>query len=103
MAKKLTALFMALIMSMSILPASAFATESGESTNPAVPEIPAEIGTKTAQVIDANANRYKVSIDVPGGDEIKTHDEVCTAPVCTDSTKKTPGRKILNFKRSGAA
>ena len=27
----------------------------------------------------------------------------CTAPVCTDSTKKTPGRKILNFKRSGAA
>ena len=26
-----------------------------------------------------------------------------TAPDCTDSTKKTPGRKILSFKRSGAA
>ena len=26
-----------------------------------------------------------------------------TAPDCADSTKKTPGRKILSFKRSGAA
>ena len=32
----------------------------------------------------------------------KRQDFMCTAPGCTDSTKKCPYRKMLSFKQNGA-
>jgi len=66
--KKLMSLLLALSMTVSLLSTAAFATERNKVN---------ELGiTKTAEVIDRYANKYEVSINVPGEDGTELHDEV---------------------------
>lgn len=64
--KKVIALFLTLTMILSMTAVTSFAAEGTSALE----------GTKTAELTDRDGNEYKVTVQVPGGDGVKQHDEV---------------------------
>ena len=70
--KKLIAIFLTLAMLFNIACPAAFAAET-EGIETALTE---ELGVKKAELIDREDNHYNITIEVPGKDGDKRHDEV---------------------------